>query len=110
MRLKGLSVSIPEVEKAVKKHAADNGLKGDINIYLNITEKAAYYTVNGNGGEGQKVLSLKSKVYRYSRRITLLRYFFAFFFPFFFKHIVFVMIARQSRLIKKKGDYFYESK
>ena len=36
--------------------------------------------------------------------------FFAFFFPFFFKHIVFVMIARQSRLIKKKGDYFYESK
>lgn len=45
-----------EFVKAVKKHAADNDLKGDINIYLNITEKAAYYTVNGNGGEGQKVL------------------------------------------------------
>lgn len=56
LEVEGLSVSIPEVEKAVKKHAAGNGLKGDINIYLNITEKAAYYTVNGNGGEGQKVL------------------------------------------------------
>ena len=56
LEVEGLSVSIPEVEKAVKKHAADNGLKGDINIYLNVTEKAAYYTVNGNGGEGQKVL------------------------------------------------------
>ena len=56
LEVEGLSVSIPEVETAVKKHAADNGLKGDINIYLNVTEKAAYYTVNGNGGEGQKVL------------------------------------------------------
>ena len=56
LEVEWLSVSIPEVETAVKKHAADNGLKGDINIYLNVTEKAAYYTVNGNGGEGQKVL------------------------------------------------------
>ena len=43
------------VEKAVKKDAADKGMKGDITIYLNIAEQAAYYTVNGEGSENQKV-------------------------------------------------------
>lgn len=51
----GASVSMTAVEKAVKKDAVDKGLKGDITIYLNIAEQAAYYTVNGEGSENQKV-------------------------------------------------------
>lgn len=51
----GNSVSLTEVEKAVKKDAAEKGLKGEILIYLNINEQAAYYTVNGEGADTQKV-------------------------------------------------------
>ena len=56
LEINGMSVSISEVEKAVKKAVADKGLKGEINIYLNVAEQAAYYTVNGEGSEEQKVL------------------------------------------------------
>jgi DNA-binding transcriptional regulator YbjK len=56
LEINGMSVSISEVEKAVKKAVADKGLKGEINIYLNVAEQAAYYTVNGEGNEEQKVL------------------------------------------------------
>lgn len=51
----GNSVSMTEVEKAVKADAAEKGLKGEILIYLNINEKAAYYTVNGVGADEQKI-------------------------------------------------------
>ena len=51
-----MSVSISEVEKSVIKPVADKGLKGEIKIYLNVAEEAAYYTVNGEGSEEQKVL------------------------------------------------------
>lgn len=51
----GISVSVAAVEKAVKKDAAAKGLKGDIAIYLNINEQTAYYTVNGEGSDEQKV-------------------------------------------------------
>lgn len=56
LEINGMSVSIPEVEKAVKKAASEKGLKGEINIYLNVAEQATYYTVNGEGNEEQKVL------------------------------------------------------
>ena len=55
IEVNGTSVSMTAVEKAVKKDAIDRGLKGDITIYLNIAEQAAYYTVNGEGNESQKV-------------------------------------------------------
>ena len=55
VEVNGTSVSMAAVEKAVKKDAVDKGLKGDITIYLNIAEQAAYYTVNGEGSENQKV-------------------------------------------------------
>lgn len=51
---------IADIEKAVKKDAADKKLKGDIKIYLNLEEKAAYYTVDGKGDETMKV-SFSSK-------------------------------------------------
>ena len=55
VEVNGASVSMAAVEKAVKKDAADKGMKGDITIYLNIAEQTAYYTVHGEGSENQKV-------------------------------------------------------
>ncbi len=46
---------IADIEKAVKKDAASRKIKGDIKIYINVAEKTAYYTVNGEGNEAMKV-------------------------------------------------------
>lgn len=46
---------IADIEKAVKKDAASKKIKGDIKIYINVAEKTAYYTVNGEGNEAMKV-------------------------------------------------------
>lgn len=51
----GLDISIPAIEKAVKKQAAAKRQKGEITIYLNVAERVAYYTVNGAGGEDMRV-------------------------------------------------------
>ena len=39
------NVTLKDVEKAVKKDAADRNLAGKIDIYLNAEKRAAYYTV-----------------------------------------------------------------
>lgn len=52
----GMDISIPALEKAVKKQAAAKKQKGEIVIYVNVSEQAAYYTVNGEGNEEMKVL------------------------------------------------------
>lgn len=51
----GLDISISAIEKAVKKQATAKKQKGEITIYLNVAERAAYYTVNGVGGEDMRV-------------------------------------------------------
>ena len=51
-----MDISIPALEKAVKKQAAAKKQKGEIVIYVNVSEQAAYYTVNGEGNEEMKVL------------------------------------------------------
>lgn len=48
-------VDLAAVEKAVKKDAADKNLKGEIKIYINAERRAAYYTVNGEGSEVNKI-------------------------------------------------------
>ncbi len=51
-----LSVSITDIQNAVKKAVKDKGLEAsDLKIYINAAEQAAYYTVNGEGGEDFKV-------------------------------------------------------
>ena len=50
-----VNVSVSDIEKEVKKDALEKGLKGDIKIYLNINEKAAYYTVDGEGASEYKI-------------------------------------------------------
>lgn len=49
------NVILKDVEKAVKKDAADRNLAGKIDIYLNAEKRAAYYTVDGIGFEEYKV-------------------------------------------------------
>lgn len=53
------NVSMDDVKKAVKKDVADKGLYGNIEIYLNAEERAAYYTVDGVGSAEYKI-DLKS--------------------------------------------------
>lgn len=52
----GISISLSAVEKAVKKDAVSKKLKGEIIIYINVLDLAAYYTVNGAGSPEEKVL------------------------------------------------------
>ena len=49
------NVTVDAVKKAVKNYAAAKGLAGNIVIYLNAEERAAYYTVDGVGSEDYKV-------------------------------------------------------
>ena len=50
-----LSISVKDIEKAVKKDAADKKLKGEIKIYINAEERAAYYTVNDEENKGGRI-------------------------------------------------------
>lgn len=56
----GLSVLTADIQTAVKKAVKEKGLEASaLNIYINAEEQAAYYTINGEGGEDYKV-DLKS--------------------------------------------------
>lgn len=55
LEVEEVNVSVSDIEKEVKKDALAKGLKGDIKIYLNINEKAAYYTVDGEGASEYKI-------------------------------------------------------
>lgn len=54
--MNGLSVSVTDIQNAVKKAVKERGLEAsDLKIYINAAEQAAYYTVDGEGGEEAKV-------------------------------------------------------
>ena len=56
VELNGLSVAVADVQTAVKKAVKEKGLDAaELKIYINTQEQAAYYTVDGNGGEEFKV-------------------------------------------------------
>lgn len=60
VEMNGLSVSVADIQAAVKKAVKDKGLDAtEVKIYINATEQAAYYTVDGEGGEESKI-DLKS--------------------------------------------------
>ena len=48
-------VSMKDLEAVIKKEVKANGLKGEIKIYLNAEQRAAYYTVDGQGSDDFKV-------------------------------------------------------
>lgn len=56
VEMSGLSVSVTDIQNAVKKAVKEKGLEAsDLRIYINAAEQAAYYTVDGEGGEESKV-------------------------------------------------------
>lgn len=56
VEMNGLSVSVADIQTAVKKAVKENELEAtEIKIYINSQEQAAYYTVDGNGSENYKV-------------------------------------------------------
>ena len=51
-----LSVDVAAIQNAVKKAVKANGLTAsELKVYINVAEQAAYYTVDGEGGEAYKV-------------------------------------------------------
>ena len=60
VEMSGLNVSVDDIQKAVKQAVKDKGLDAsDLKIYVNAAEQAAYYTVDGEGGDEYKI-DLKS--------------------------------------------------
>ena len=56
VEMSGLSVSVNDIQNAVNKAVKEKGLEAsELNIYINAAEQAAYYTINGEGGEDYKV-------------------------------------------------------
>ena len=56
VEMNGLSVAVADIQNAVKKAVKDQGLDAsEPKIYVNAQEQAAYYTVDGEGGETCKV-------------------------------------------------------
>ena len=56
VEMNGLSVAVADIQNAVKKAVKDQGLEAsELKIYVNAQEQAAYYTVDGEGGQTYKV-------------------------------------------------------
>lgn len=56
VEMNGLSVDVSAIQTAVKKAVKEKGLEAsELKVYINAAEKAAYYTVDGEGGEAYKV-------------------------------------------------------
>lgn len=56
VEMNGLSVAITDIQNAAKKAVKEKGLEAsELKIYINAAEQAAYYTVNGEGGEDYKI-------------------------------------------------------
>lgn len=56
VEMNGLSVDVAAIQTAVKNAVKEKGLEAsELKVYINASEKAAYYTVDGEGGEAYKV-------------------------------------------------------
>lgn len=56
LEMNGLSVDVADIQTAVKKAVKEQGLTAsELKVYINAAEQAAYYTVDGEGGEAYKV-------------------------------------------------------
>lgn len=50
------SITVADLEAAVKKDAEAKGLKGkELHIYVNAEERAAYYTADGTGSDDYRI-------------------------------------------------------
>jgi hypothetical protein len=56
VELNGLCVDVAGIQTAVKKAVKEKGVEAsELKIYINTTEQAAYYTVDGEGGNSCKI-------------------------------------------------------
>ena len=56
IEMNGSSVAVADIQNAAKKAVKEKGLEAsELKIYINAAEQAAYYTVNGEGGEDFKI-------------------------------------------------------
>ena len=56
VEMNGLSVAVADIQSAVKAAVKAQGLEAsELKIYVNANEQAAYYTVDGQGGESYKI-------------------------------------------------------
>ena len=56
VEMNGLSVAVADIQSVVKAAVKAQGLEAsELKIYVNANEQAAYYTVDGQGGESYKV-------------------------------------------------------
>lgn len=56
VEMNGLSVAVADIQTAVKAAVKAQGLEAsELKIYVNANEQAAYYTIDGEGGESYKV-------------------------------------------------------
>ena len=45
-----------QIEEAIKKDIKDKGIEGkEISVYVNVEQKAAYYTVDGQGSDDYRI-------------------------------------------------------
>ena len=56
IELPGCAVTMTAIEEAVKKDMEAKEISGkEINVYINIDQKAAYYTVDGEGADNYRI-------------------------------------------------------
>ena len=54
--LPGFAVTMSSIEEAIKKDIKDKGIEGkEISVYVNVEQKAAYYTVDGQGSDDYRI-------------------------------------------------------
>ena len=50
------AVTMSSIEEAIKKDIKDKGIEGkEISVYVNVEQKAAYYTVDGQGSDDYRI-------------------------------------------------------
>ena len=60
IELPGFAVTMSSIEEAIKKDIKDKGIEGkEISVYVNVEQKAAYYTVDGQGSDDYRRISFR---------------------------------------------------
>ena len=56
IELPGFAVTMSSIEEAIKEDIKDKGIEGkEISVYVNVEQKAAYYTVDGQGSDDYRI-------------------------------------------------------
>ena len=56
IELPGFAVTMSSIEEAIKEDIKVKGIAGkEVSVYLNVEQKAAYYTVDGQGSDDYKI-------------------------------------------------------